>query len=353
MAISEMFWIGSAIVSLATFAVSITITRNICDPSSRLHVLDHPNERSLHTHPTPRTGGVAIVTAALSGFAMLILWRGMGDFLPWLILSTTIMAVLSYIDDHRGLSVPVRLLGHWVCAGILVVAGLVLPVFSLPGAAWLWPVWASIVFSLLFMIWMVNLYNFMDGMDGFAGGMAVIGFATLSLFGILVGNEQYAIICAITAAAAAGFLWFNFPPARIFMGDVGSSTLGLLAAALSLWGVKDGIFPFWAAVLVFSPFIADATVTLLQRLWRGERIWQAHKKHYYQQLVQAGWGHRRTVLVQYVIMFACGATALWGMLMPEAIQIMVLVGWFLFYIVFFFLVSQFRKRHLIGSQNTR
>lgn len=353
MDISGMSWIGSAVVLITAFVISLRLTRRICDPASRLHVLDHPNERSLHKYPTPRSGGVAIVTGVLSAFVLLALWKGMGDFLPWLILSTTIMAVLSYIDDHRGLSVPVRLLGHWVCAGILVAAGLVLPYFSLPGAVWEWPSWASIVFSLLFVMWMVNLYNFMDGMDGFAGGMAVIGFATLSLLGVLAGNEQYAVICAIAAAAAAGFLWFNFPPARIFMGDVGSSTLGLLAAALSLWGARDGVFPFWAAVLVFLPFIADATVTLLRRLWRGEKIWQAHKKHYYQQLVQAGWGHRKTVLVQYAIMFACGVTALWGMRMPEAVQIIILVGWFLFYIAFFFLVSQFTKRHLVDSQDTR
>ena len=94
------------------------------------------------------------------------------------------------------------------------------------------------------------------------------------------------------------------------MGDVGSSTLGLLAAAFSLWGARDGVFPFWVAILVFSPFIADASVTLVRRLLRGEKIWQAHKTHYYQKLVQAGWGHRKTVLVEYAIMIGCGITAL-------------------------------------------
>lgn len=103
------------------------------------------------------------------------------------------------------------------------------------------------------------------------------------------GGVRYVFfISLIIAAAFAGFLIFNFPPARIFMGDTGSSTLGLLAATLSLWGARDGVFPVWIAVLVFSPFIVDATVTLFWRLLRHEKIWQAHKAHYYQQLVQTG-----------------------------------------------------------------
>ena len=327
MGISEMFWIGSAIVLLATFAVSATITRNICNPASRLHVLDHPNERSLHKYPTPRTGGVAIVTGVLSAFVLLALWKGMGDFLPWLILSTTIMAVLSYIDDHRGLSVPVRLLGHWVCAGILVAAGLVLPYFSLPGAVWEWPSWASIVFSLLFVIWMVNLYNFMDGMDGFAGGMAVIGFCAFAVLGWLAGQPLFATLNLVVAGAVGGFLIFNFPPARIFMGDTGSSTLGLIAGAFMFWASRDGIFPLWVGVLIFSPFLVDATATLIRRMLRRDNIWSAHKTHYYQRLVELGWGHKRTTLAEYGLMFFCALSAVVASRRSSTVQVVVILGW--------------------------
>jgi UDP-N-acetylmuramyl pentapeptide phosphotransferase/UDP-N-acetylglucosamine-1-phosphate transferase len=153
--------------------------------------------------------------------------------------------------------------------------------------------------------------------------------------GWLADHDLFFVASLIVAAAAAGFLVFNFPPARIFMGDAGSSTLGMLAAALSLWGARDGIFPFWTAVLVFSPFIADASVTLLRRLWRRERIWQAHKTHYYQRLVQAGWGHRKTVLLEYLIMLGCALTAVFSLYATAAIQMAMLAGWVFFYIVFF------------------
>lgn len=129
------------------------------------------------------------------------------------------------------------------------------------------------------------------------------------------------------------------------MGDVGSSTLGFLAAVFSLWGAQAGIFPLWIAVLVFSPFIADATVTLVRRLLRRDKIWQAHKMHYYQRLVQAGWGHRKTVLVEYAVMLGCGMTALGVVRAPVGLQLAALAGWFMFYCLFFFWVSRFTARH--------
>jgi UDP-N-acetylmuramyl pentapeptide phosphotransferase/UDP-N-acetylglucosamine-1-phosphate transferase len=187
---------------------------------------------------------------------------------------------------------------------------------------------------------MINLYNFMDGMDGFAGGMSVIGFGFFAIMGWKAGHEVFLSISLITAAASAGFLIYNFPPARIFMGDVGSSTLGLLAAILSLWGSRDGVFPFWIAVLVFSPFIADATVTISRRLLQNEKIWQAHKIHFYQLLVRSGWGHRRTLLLEYAIMLGCGFSALWVRFSEAELQAIILAAWIVFYFSFFFWVSR-------------
>ena len=114
----------------------------------------------------------------------------------------------------------------------------------------------------------------------------------------------------IIVAATFGFLIFNYPPARIFLGDTGSASLGLLAGGLSLWGTLENIFPLWIALLIFSPFIIDATVTLFKRLIRGEKIWEAHKSHYYQRLIEKGWGHKRTVSLEYGIMMICSLTAI-------------------------------------------
>jgi UDP-N-acetylmuramyl pentapeptide phosphotransferase/UDP-N-acetylglucosamine-1-phosphate transferase len=206
------------------------------------------------------------------------------------------------------------------------------------------PAGFNAVLTTLFVVWVVNLYNFMDGMDGFAGGMAVIGFGSLAILGWLAGHSSFVVVSAIVASAAGGFLISNFPPARIFMGDVGSSALGLLAAGLLLWGARDGVFPIWVGLLVFSPFIVDATVTLLRRVLRGERVWEAHKTHYYQRLVQLGWGHRKTVLAEYVLMVACAASALWVVNKPPATQYAVILGWICGYAILMVLVGRLEKQ---------
>jgi UDP-N-acetylmuramyl pentapeptide phosphotransferase/UDP-N-acetylglucosamine-1-phosphate transferase len=185
---------------------------------------------------------------------------------------------------------------------------------------------------------MVELYNFMDGIDGFAGGMTLVGFGGLAFLSGFGGAYLVAGLSLIVAAAALGFLLFNFPPARIFMGDVGSATLGVLAAILSLWGAQTGAFPFWAAVLVFSPFSVDATVTLARRAWRRERLWRPHTTHYYQRLVRLGWSHREVVLAEYVLMLATAASAVWVVRQPAAAQWALLVTWALLYVALAWMV---------------
>jgi UDP-N-acetylmuramyl pentapeptide phosphotransferase/UDP-N-acetylglucosamine-1-phosphate transferase len=243
------------------------------------------------------------------GMMLIGVWAGLTAEMTWILCAALLVGLISFLDDRR--HIPVRLrLGVQLCAAVLLLLN------EKTGPTW-WPdesmdipfaiAW---VCALLFVIWMTNLYNFMDGMDGFAGGMTVFGFGTMGLFGHLAGNDYYAVVCWVIAAAAAGFLVWNFPPARIFMGDVGSSSLGLLAAALSLWADRAHLFPLWLAVLVFAPFVFDATVTLIRRTLQGERIWKAHRNHYYQRLVQAGLSHRRTVLWEYGLMLLCSAVAL-------------------------------------------
>jgi UDP-N-acetylmuramyl pentapeptide phosphotransferase/UDP-N-acetylglucosamine-1-phosphate transferase len=338
-----------AIAVIFALVISVWFTRRICDPTSALHVLDHPNQRSLHTHPVPRTGGVAILAGVFAGLLVLALAGGPVSRLFWLALAMLLIAVLSFVDDRRGLSVRVRLLGHLTSGVLLVAGGLYLsePVF--PGTGWTWPVGVGVVFSVLYLVWMVNLYNFMDGMDGFAGGMAVIGFGSFALLGGVAGNSPFLAVNLIVAASVAGFLVFNFPPARIFMGDTGSAVLGLLAGGLSLWGASSGVFPFWVALLVFSPFIVDATVTLLRRLWRRERVWQAHKTHYYQRLVQLGWGHRKTVLWEYALMLACAGSAVWAVTSSARVQFAILGFWVVAYVLLAGSVHVLERRRTAGT----
>jgi UDP-N-acetylmuramyl pentapeptide phosphotransferase/UDP-N-acetylglucosamine-1-phosphate transferase len=325
------------VAAVVALVVSFLLTRAFTHPGSRLHILDHPNERSLHTTPTPRTGGVAIVIGLLAGGIFLFLVSGVGfpRELRWLGGLAVLIASVSYLDDRRHIPVGYRLATHLVASVLLVIAGLTVGSLSLPGIAHPIPAWLAGVLTVLFAVWMVNLYNFMDGMDGFAGGMTVFGFGTLALLGWWGGDHDFAAVNLIIAGGAAGFLIFNFPPAKIFMGDAGSSTLGFLAAGMSLWANASGLVPLWISVLVFSPFIVDATVTLFRRLIRREKVWQAHKTHYYQRLVQANWGHRKTVLVEYGLMVACAAGALTAYRATAVVQWAIITGAILLYVVFF------------------
>lgn len=278
-------------------------------------VLDHPNERSLHVNPVPRTGGLAIMVAVVgAGLALLpgsLVWLG----------PAAALALLSFVDDLRGLPVTVRFACQLVVCGAF--AAWVLADRSLP--------WIAL--ATLAAAWLANLYNFMDGSDGLAGGMAAIGFGASGLAALAAGDVALAAASFSITGAAAAFLVFNLHPARIFMGDVGSIPLGFLAAAFGLMGWRGGAWPVWFPLLVFSPFVVDASVTLARRLLRGDKVWQAHKEHYYQRLVRMGWGHRRTAFAEYLVMLATGASALWAAQRAPSVQLAVLAGWAVLYAV--------------------
>jgi UDP-N-acetylmuramyl pentapeptide phosphotransferase/UDP-N-acetylglucosamine-1-phosphate transferase len=257
-------------------------------------IQDIPNERSLHSKPIPRSGGVGLMAGVLAG------WLLMADALTWwLLLPLVILFLVSLLDDMRGLPVRQRLPAQFVAAAILVAgSGLFANTIVV----------ALVV--LLFTVWMTNLYNFMDGSNGLAGGMALFGFGFYGIAALLAGDGTQAMLNFTIGAAALGFLFYNFHPARIFMGDAGSIPLGFLAAAMGLWGWQQGLWAAWFPLLVFSPFIADASVTLAKRTLRGVKVTEAHREHYYQRLIQMGWGHRDVALAEYALMLGAGASAL-------------------------------------------
>lgn len=313
--------------------VAFIVTWWLARPGSHFRILDHPNERSLHTSPTPRTGGIAIWAGGIGGASLVIAKYGVSPAGLWIAMASVAAGSVSLIDDWRGIPVGMRFAVHVIAAVVLIFgADVMLTHIVLPGVECNLSPFVGMLLSLLFVVWMTNLYNFMDGMDGFAGGMAVCGFGVFGLLGYMAGDTVLPILCWVIAAAAGGFLVVNFPPARIFMGDTGSSVLGLLVAAISLWAESRRLFPLWVAVLVFSPFIVDATVTLLRRLFRGERIWQAHRTHYYQRLVQLGWGHRKTVLIEYFLMGSCAISAIVAVNVSAVAQWVIIVFWVAVYL---------------------
>ncbi|MEO8004758.1 MAG: glycosyltransferase family 4 protein [Betaproteobacteria bacterium] len=306
----------AGIVSVATMRL---LLRNRSLP------LDEPNERSLHVVPVPRTGGLAIAAGVFAA----ALWIGAG---PALLVPAAGLALVSAIDDRRSLPASMRFIAHAVAAGAFLYAagGPLNPAMF----AVLW----------LAIAWITNLYNFMDGADGLAGGMAVIGFSAYGVAASIAGGCDFAAIAWAIAAAAAGFLAFNFPPARMFMGDVGSIPLGFLAAAMGIAGWEKRLWPLWFPLVVFAPFIVDASMTLLRRLLRGERVWEAHRQHYYQRLILSGWTHRRTALAEYAVMLACAVMALIAAKQPIAGQSILICALALSLVAMMWMVDRRWKR---------
>lgn len=243
--------------------------------------MDVPNERSLHDRPIPRIGGLVVIPAA----AMAALVGGNSAATYGVGVLVALLFAVSAGDDRAGLPVVVRFGTHLVAA---------------VGIVWLLEAdWITGALAAVAIAWMTNLYNFMDGANGLAGGMAVFGFGTYAI----AGQEPSIVLwSACLAAASAGFLVFNFDPARIFLGDAGSIPLGFLAGTLGYWGIRAGDWPIWFPVLAFAPFVVDASVTLVRRILSRELIWQAHRQHYYQRLVQMGWSHRRLAAAEYLLM---------------------------------------------------
>lgn len=298
-----------------------------------LQVLDHPNSRSLHARPVPRSGGLAVLAGWLAALLLIAGLVGMRPELGWLTLAVVLVGAVSFWDDRHDLSTRSRLLVHLLAAALLWLGGLRWDLLGLPGPLVPLPSWLALPLTLLYLTWMINLYNFMDGMDGLAGTMSAVGFGALAWLGLAGGDLLYATTCAAVSAAAAGFLTANLPPARIFLGDVGSSSLGLLAGGLTLWGASAELFPLWIGWLIFSPFIVDATWTLLRRAVQRERFWEAHRSHHYQRLVLAGWGHRRTLGWAAVLIIGVSASVLGAVDMTAAEQWQLIGAWALVYLL--------------------
>lgn len=299
-----------------TFTLTCVVAWWLVRAGGAFGLVDHPNQRSLHAAPTPRSGGLAIWAGAGVGTLLLLASHGGRPEMAWIGLATLAVGVVSLLDDRSHVPAGLRLIVHAFAAGLLVTGGLSLGTIALPGMTIELSTISGGFITLILVIWLTNLYNFMDGMDGLAGAMAVFGFGTLGGLGWLAGDGDYAALCWLIAAAAGGFLLWNLPPARLFMGDHGASVLGLLAAAMALWGDRLGLFPLWVALLAFAPFLADATVTLVRRSLRRERVWQAHRTHYYQRLARAGLGHRGTLWWELALMTVCAGAALVAVNLP-------------------------------------
>jgi Fuc2NAc and GlcNAc transferase len=291
---------------LGSGALAVALTRLVRDVARRHHLLDRPNERSAHAVATPRLGGIGIMVPFLVVSACLRAWSGgeAGVVIP----CTCVIALLGLVDDLRPLSARWRFAVQTVAAAVVVLWS------GRSGAAALAPFDALLPYpmlaagAILWIVWVTNLYNFMDGIDGLAGGQTVVAALGLAWAARSLGAPALATELLVLAASAAGFLRYNLPKASIFMGDVGSTAIGFYLASMP-FAPGTAPMPLRAVALALSLFVLDATSTLVRRMWRGERWFAAHRSHLYQRPLAHGVSHAHITYPAYIGMAVTGTLA--------------------------------------------
>lgn len=291
--------IGVSLVIILALLGSIALTGLV----RRLAIIDFPNERSSHSQPTPRGGGISLVAMTIVGLVgsqmiwQLTSWRG----LMFYVVAAILIAAVSWLDDLQSLSAKVRFLAHFIAAGMVIAEWgfwetLYIPLFGTIQLGQL-----GLLLTLLWIVGLTNAYNFMDGIDGIAGGQAFVAGIGWAIVGWMINDKFVFAIGGLLAASSLGFLFYNWSPAKIFMGDVGSAFLGFTFAVVPLIVTRSTTinrdFMLWIGVLFIWPFIVDTGFTLLRRISKKENIFQAHRSHLYQRMVIAGYSHQMVSLL--------------------------------------------------------
>ncbi len=280
-------------LAVPVLALSASATALAIAYAWRRHLLDHPGQRRSHRVPTPRGGGIGIVLAVLFALAA-VAWQSTPparELAVALGIGVLCVGLVGWIDDHGGLRARTRFAVHVLAAVVLLATPV--PLLGLSGSAALLYALVAVV-PCIGIVWSINLHNFMDGIDGLLATQAIFVFAALAWL-FLPMHPAQAAASGLFALAVLGFLPFNFPRARIFMGDVGSGVLGLLVAAMVAWQMATPGIAAATGLVLCSSFITDATCTLLSRMWRGRRWYSAHREHLYQWLVRSGRSHAQVV----------------------------------------------------------
>lgn len=325
----DAYTLGRAALAMYTsMLLAAIVTAWMLGYARRRGMLDAPGQRRSHVVPTPRGGGLGLVVGSIAGIVLALHGQIRPPILLWVMLASGVLvALVGWIDDRSGLSPWPRLLAH--LGAVLAFAALLVP-----SAHWSWW-WLPPL--LLAGAWSINLHNFMDGIDGILGLQLLFTGLLGALLCVLDGMPVLATAQLVASAAASGFLAFNFPPARIFMGDVGSGYAGLLVFMLAaLWCANDP-HALWPVLAMHAVFVTDASLTLLSRMLRGRRWYTAHREHLYQWMVRSGFSHGTTgcLYMSYnVILVAPAAWLAWrrpdlGPVVCAATYLLATLAWWL------------------------
>ncbi len=298
-------WIGIAVA----FLVSLALTPVAIKLARKLNIVDIPNQRKVHTTPTPRMGGIAIYAGFVLGTLALAVYTRQ---VAALLIAVTIVMFTGLVDDIKGISPKVKLLGQIIASLVLVQAGFYVEFITNPFTGGIISLgWWGIPITVLWLTGISNTINLIDGLDGLASGVSVIAAAATAIVCLAQGEVLSAALAGVVAGAACGFLPWNFHPAKTFMGDCGSLTLGFLLGALALMGLSKGA----TVISVFIPFIIlgvpifDTFFAIIRRLFLKKHIFEADKMHLHHSLLSLGMSHRQTVLTIYALALIMGLAA--------------------------------------------
>jgi Fuc2NAc and GlcNAc transferase len=296
------------VLAIASFAIASRLVSKFRDWALRQEILDVANHRSLHTGAVPRGAGVAIVALTVLGVAGVSAFTNVSStgVLWTYIAGGALIAAVSWVDDVRGLPVFVRLPAHLIAAVAVVTACGGVHVLAIPAIGTVDVGMAGTVFAVIWIVALTNAFNFMDGSDGIAGLQAVVAGTGLAIIGFITHEPILIVVPALIAGSSAGFLRSNWAPAEVFMGDVGSAFVGYSLASVSVMAAASSPSVAAAGIMAVWPFVFDTAFTMLQRIRRGERIWEAHRSHLYQRSIAHGAGHA-AVAIEYAA--AAAATA--------------------------------------------
>jgi Fuc2NAc and GlcNAc transferase len=336
------FVVQGLIVAAAAMVACLLLGTPVRRLGMRLNIMDVPNQRSSHTRTVPRTGGVAIVLAMIVTLALF--GRPTAPLLVVLALGA-LASVISFIDDTISLSSVPRLFVHLGVAGVSVymidlqLTGLELPYVTIP-----FPAWVGLVVAALYVTAFVNFFNFMDGINGIAAAQGIVGGAALAILLAAFGASNSTIVAAALVGGCLGFVPYNFPRATMFMGDMGSTTIGFTLAMMTLLAARR--YPWIACLLPLGVFIYDAMFTMFKRMLRGENILKAHREHHYQLLIRSGWSHVRVTSLQFGLMLLCGAAALvYAWTDSDLVRLSVLLTLLTVFVTYSVLVHRHFARH--------
>lgn len=323
--------LSTAALLLLLATSSWLATRFLINYLTQNDIVDRPNDRTLHQGAIPRGGGLAIIGSAVAAMIGIAVYSDRLNLFLSLALLTTLWASLSWWDDRADLS-PRRRFGIQTILAITTILayGWVVDI-QVAESSWLIINWLGWPLTVLGVLWSANLYNFMDGMDGMAAAQTIIAAVTLSFWFFQANDPHLSFVCAALAAASYGFLLWNWQPAKIFMGDVGSVSIGALFATLIILGVTRYEFSVLSCGMLFALFFTDTSLTLLRRLWRREKFWLAHRSHFYQRLAALDIRHSTIVLGATILMLLCSLIATASMLyrdiiLPALASVIALLG---------------------------